>query len=124
ALLVPFDPARAGFADVRREVLERLPPPGDAPPPGEVVSIPTVYGGEHGPDLAALCAARGLTEEEAIALHAGREYTAFMLGFKPGFAYLGLVPEALATPRLSTPRVRVPAGPVGIAGRQTGANPA
>src|SRR5262249_5263331 len=59
----------------------------------------------------------------AIALHAGREYTAFMLGFKPGFAYLGLVPEALATPRLATPRVRVPAGSVGIAGRQTGVYP-
>jgi antagonist of KipI len=123
SLLVHFDPARAAFADVRRHVLEHLPPPGDAPPPGRVVSIPMVYGGEHGPDLAALCAARGLTQEEAIALHAGREYTAFMLGFKPGFAYLGLVAEPLAAPRLATPRVRVPAGSVGIAGRQTGVYP-
>jgi antagonist of KipI len=123
SLLVLFDRDRTSFEDVRAAVLERLPPPGHEPAPGPVKPIPTVYAGELGPDLAALAAARGLTEAEAIALHASSDYTAFMLGFVPGFAYLGLLPERLASPRLTTPRVRVPAGSVGIAGRQTGVYP-
>jgi KipI family sensor histidine kinase inhibitor len=123
SLLVFFDAERAAFEDVRAAVLDRMPPPGDEPAPGPVRRIPTVYGGEHGPDLARLAAARGLSEAEAIAIHASSDYTAFMLGFVPGFAYLGLLPEKLATPRLPTPRVRVPAGSVGVAGRQTGVYP-
>ena len=76
-----------------------------------------------GPDLAALARERGLSEADLVRLHAGGSYTAFMLGFTPGFAYLGLLPEALESPRLATPRVRVPAGSVALAGRQTGIYP-
>ena len=82
-----------------------------------------MYGGEGGPDLAALARERGLSERDLVRLHAGGTYTAFMLGFTPGFAYLGLLPEALESPRRATPRVRVPAGSVAVAGRQTGIYP-
>jgi biotin-dependent carboxylase-like uncharacterized protein len=85
--------------------------------------VPTLYGGDAGPDLAALARARGLEERALVQLHASCEYTAFMLGFKPGFAYLGLVPPQLECARHKTPRVRVPAGSVGLAGRQTGIYP-
>ena len=82
-----------------------------------------VYGGESGPDLAVLARERGLSERDLVRLHAGGPYVVFMLGFTPGFAYLGLLPEALECPRHATPRVRVPAGSVGVAGRQTGIYP-
>ena len=86
--------------------------------------VPVCYGGEHGPDLDELAAAAGLTVEEAIELHCAPLYRVFMIGFMPGFAYLGLVDDRLAAPRRAEPRVRVPAGSVGIAGRQTGIYPA
>ena len=82
-----------------------------------------VYGGESGPDLAELACERGLSERDLVRLHADGTYTAFMLGFTPGFAYLGLLPEALESPRRATPRVRVPAGSVAVAGRLTGIYP-
>jgi biotin-dependent carboxylase-like uncharacterized protein len=85
--------------------------------------VPVVYGGEGGPDLAPLARARSLPEAELVRLHAGAEYTAFMLGFTPGFPYLGLLPEALESARRPTPRVRVPAGSVAVAGRLTGVYP-
>lgn len=87
------------------------------------VTIPVLYGGEAGPDLPALAERAGLSVEEAIALHASVEYRVYMLGFSPGFPYLGMVPDAIAAPRLPEPRINVPAGSVGIAGRQTGIYP-
>jgi KipI family sensor histidine kinase inhibitor len=87
------------------------------------VEIPVCYGGEFGPDLAEVCTMRGMTEAQAIELHASVEYLVYFLGFVPGFAYLGELPEGLVTPRLATPRKRVPAGSVGIAGNQTGVYP-
>ena len=87
------------------------------------VDIPTRYGGVDGPDLAALAAAHGLTEREVIDLHASVDYEVLFLGFAPGFAYLGDVPAAIAMPRLATPRTRVPAGSVAIAGRQSAIYP-
>ena len=89
-----------------------------------LVRVPVCYGGEHGPDLDQIAAAAGLTVEEAIELHCAPIYRVFMIGFMPGFAYLGLVDDRLAAPRRAEPRVRVPAGSVGIAGRQTGIYPA
>jgi len=124
SLLVLFDPGRCGFEEVRDELLALTRTPVAPVAPGRLVEVPVVYGGEAGPDLAALAAARGLSEAEAVARHAGAEYTAFMLGFTPGFAYLGLLPEELEMPRHATPRVRVPAGSVATAGRQTGIYPA
>lgn len=87
------------------------------------LEIPVCYGGEYGPDLNDVSAMHGMTPTEAIELHASATYLVYFLGFVPGFAYLGEVPEALATPRLATPRRRVPPGSVGIAGSQTGVYP-
>lgn len=88
-----------------------------------VVTIPVCYGGAFGPDLENVCAHTGLSKEEVIARHTGRDTYCFMLGFTPGFAYLGGMDESLATPRLENPRTFIPAGSVGIAGKQTGIYP-
>jgi inhibitor of KinA len=87
------------------------------------VEIPVWYGGEAGPDLGSVAAAAGLDEQAVVDLHAEGDYVVFMLGFMPGFPYLGGLPARLATPRLPTPRTLVPAGSVGIAGAQTGIYP-
>lgn len=92
-------------------------------PKPRLVKIPVCYGGEFGPDLAEVCALRGLTAGQVIELHSSVEYLAYFLGFVPGFAYLGELPEALVTPRLAAPRRRVPAGSVGIAANHTGVYP-
>jgi KipI family sensor histidine kinase inhibitor len=123
SLLVLHDEASVRPAAVARELAARLGAEGAPPGPGQLHEVPTLYGGEAGPDLPALARERGLSEQEIVRLHASREYTAFMLGFKPGFAYLGLLPPALECARHGTPRVRVPAGSVGLAGRQTGIYP-
>jgi KipI family sensor histidine kinase inhibitor len=123
SLLVLYDPSAIRFAAARRLLIERAERATPSAEAGRVHEAPTVYGGEDGPDLAEVSRARGLAEGQVIALHAGRPYTAMMLGFTPGFAYLGLLDATLATPRRATPRVRVPAGSVGIAGRQTGIYP-
>jgi inhibitor of KinA len=81
------------------------------------------YGGELGPDLADVAAFGGISESAAVDLHLGMTYRVFMLGFMPGFAYLGIVDACIAAPRRETPRVRVPRGAVGIAGFQTGVHP-
>ncbi|MGE0043455.1 MAG: 5-oxoprolinase subunit PxpB [Vicinamibacterales bacterium] len=91
----------------------------DRPP----VEIPVHYGGEAGPDLELLAAHAGLSTAEVIERHAARLYRVYMLGFVPGFAYMGGVDPAIAAPRHRVPRERVPAGSVGIAGEQTGIYP-
>jgi inhibitor of KinA len=92
-------------------------------PDGTLHTIPVLYGGDWGPDLEDLAAFAGLLPAETITLHTSVRYRVYMLGFSPGFPYLGRVPEQLAMPRLSTPRTKVPAGSVGIADRQTGIYP-
>jgi inhibitor of KinA len=84
------------------------------------VRVPVCYAGEFGPDLADVAAFAAVSEAEAVRLHTSRIYRVFMLGFMPGFPYMGIVDQRIAAPRLSTPRVRVPVGSVGIAGMQTG----
>lgn len=88
------------------------------------VDVPVRYGGRHGPDLAAVAAHAGLSEEDVAAAHAAADYVVYFLGFQPGFAYMGGLPERLATPRRAEPRLAVPAGSVGIGGGQTGIYPA
>ena len=88
-----------------------------------VIEIPTVYGGEFGPDLGFVASHNNLSEEEVIAIHSGTDYLVYMLGFIPGFTYLGGMDLRIATPRLSSPRTLIPAGSVGIAGEQTGTYP-
>jgi len=85
-----------------------------------LVEIPVVYGGEYGPDLGALCEATGMSADDVIALHTGREYTVDMVGFTPGFAFIGGLDERLHVPRREEPRQRVEAGSVGVADGRTG----
>lgn len=85
-----------------------------------LITIPTRY---DGPDLAQVAADTGLSESEVIRRHSQIEYRVYLLGFAPGFAYLGELDPALVIPRRSTPRTRVPAGSVAIAGAQTGVYP-
>jgi len=88
-----------------------------------VVEVPTVYGGEFGPDLRFVASHNHLSEDEVISIHSGTDYLVYMLGFIPGFTYLGGMDPRIATPRLSSPRTLIPAGSVGIAGEQTGTYP-
>ena len=88
-----------------------------------VVEVPTVYGGEFGPDLRFVASHNHLSEDEVISIHSGTDYLVYMLGFIPGFSYLGGMDSRIATPRLSSPRTVIPAGSVGIAGEQTGTYP-
>jgi inhibitor of KinA len=90
---------------------------------GAAIDVPVCYGGDLGPDLADVARAAGCDEAEVIRLHASREYRVFVVGFVPGFAYMGPVDPRLALPRRSSPRTRVPAGSVAIAAGQTGIYP-
>jgi len=85
--------------------------------------IPVCYSTEYGPDLATVADAKGLTSEEVIHLHSGRDYTVYMIGFLPGFPYMGDLDPALHMPRRSEPRIRVPIGSVAITGMQTAIYP-
>ena len=87
------------------------------------VEVPVKYGGEHGPDLAAVADFATCSEGDVVRLHTSIVYRVYMLGFLPGFAYMGSVDARIAMPRLDTPRMRVEAGSVGIAGAQTGIYP-
>lgn len=121
SLLVMYDPQVSSAGAMRAALAEAVGAlvTADAPD-GRLVEIPVRYGGAWGPDLADVAAHCGMSADAVIELHAQPVYTVAMLGFAPGFAYLLGLPEALTTPRLATPRVRVPAGSVGIAGAQTG----
>jgi KipI family sensor histidine kinase inhibitor len=124
SLLVHYDPAVLDYAAARRWIEERASQLDSAPVSDpRRVDIPTVYGGKYGPDLAFLAEYHHIPVETAIQLHSSAVYTVYMMGFTPGFPYLGELPEGLATPRLESPRTRVPAGSVGIAGSQTGVYP-
>lgn len=124
-LLVHYDPLRLTAAEARATLaglLEDL-ATGEESQGGEVKTLPVWYDPAVGPELARLQARTGLTLDEVIALHTGQEYRVFALGFAPGFAFMGSVEARLETPRLATPRKRVPAGSVALAGRQTAAYP-
>jgi KipI family sensor histidine kinase inhibitor len=124
SLLVKFDAIRMGHDELGatlKKYLDRLEEV-TLPEPRQL-EIPVCYGGEYGPDLNDVAAMHGMTPAQAIELHSSAKYLVYFLGFVPGFAYLGELPEALVTPRLAAPRRRVPAGSVGIAGSQTGVYP-
>jgi inhibitor of KinA len=116
-----YDPLQVSYADLCQQIKPIADAPNDSrPSAARVVEIPVCYGGSDGPDLAFVAQRNGLTEDEAVALHVSGEYFLYMLGFAPGFPYLGGLSERIATPRRATPRTHVPAGSVGIAGNQTG----
>jgi len=124
SLLVCYDPAQIGFASMREYLAASLlSTQAQSTFTARVIEIPAKYGGEFAPDLAFITQWSGLTETQVIDLHASQIYRVYFIGFTPGFAYLGAVPAKIAAPRLATPRTRVPAGSIGIAGRQTGIYP-
>jgi inhibitor of KinA len=90
---------------------------------GRTVKIPVCYGGEWGPDLDYVASVNGLSPEEVIRIHSDGVYLVHMIGFAPGFPYLGGLPKKISTPRRDTPRLVIPRGSVGIAGNQTGVYP-
>ena len=125
SVAIYYDPLRtdsvALMTLIEREAGRSAP---ESPAASAPVRIPVCYGGELGPDLAGVAAFGLMAEEDVVRLHTAATYRVFMLGFVPGFAYLGIVDQRIAMPRHSTPRVRVPLGSVGIAGVQTGIYPA
>ena len=88
-----------------------------------LVEIPTLYNDEVGPDLSYVAEHNKISKEEVIKIHTGTDYLVYMLGFMPGFTYLGGMSEKIATPRLESPRLQIYPGSVGIAGKQTGMYP-
>jgi inhibitor of KinA len=92
-------------------------------PDSKIIPVPVLYGGEAGPDLNEVAERNGLTPEKVIEIHTSTDYLIYMLGFTPGFCYLGGMDECIATPRKAQPRLNIPAGSVGIADKQTGIYP-
>ena len=125
ALLVEYDAMLYSYSEICN-IIEPTFEEGMANTTNElvtVVEVPTVYGGEFGPDLSFVASHNHLSEDEVISIHSGTDYLVYMLGFIPGFTYLGGMDPRIATPRLSSPRTLIPAGSVGIAGEQTGTYP-
>ena len=131
SVVVHYDPARVPGASTRTpyermvEVLaaalaEARP---ESLAPTRVVEIPVCYGGVFGPDLGDVAQHNHLEPDEVVRMHSSAEYLVYMVGFMPGFAYLGGLPHGIATPRRPSPRTAVPAGTVGIGGQQTGVYP-
>lgn len=122
-LTLTFDPLQTEAADLEQVARRLWARPLRQRQAGRRVEIPVRYGGEDGPDLAAVATHCGLTPEEVVRRHTATDYVVYFIGFQPGFAYLGGLDEALHTPRRAEPRVTVPAGSVGIGGAQTGIYP-
>ncbi len=128
SLLVEYDVSEYPYADLQERVNDLIGTTtvsGGTEMSSEQAShqIPVAYGGDYGPDLENVAKHAGLTQEEVIAIHSDTDYRVFMLGFAPGFPYLGGMDSRIACPRLATPRTLVPAGAVGIAESQTGVYP-
>jgi inhibitor of KinA len=128
SITVHYDPAVVGtdapyerIVGELKEILADL--RAEALPPPRVVDIPVCYGGDLGPDLDDVASRHGLSADEVVSIHSSGDYLVYMVGFMPGFAYLGGLSDRIATPRRSSPRTAVPAGAVGIGGQQTGVYP-
>ena len=122
SVAIYFDPRRSDAATLTGRVSMAARETGTMSE-GPLVEVPVVYSGEHGPDLEGVAEWAGVAPADVIARHAAPTYRVFMLGFLPGFPYMGTVDPTIAAPRRATPRLRVPAGSVGIAGAQTGIYP-
>lgn len=121
---VVYNPLLINFEDVKKELAALLKKASEiTPSPPRTVEIPVCYGGDYGPDLEFVAQHNGLSTEEVIAIHTGTSYTVHMIGFAPGFPYLGGMSEKIAAPRRQSPRVSIPERSVGIAGNQTGVYP-
>ncbi len=124
SLLINYNPLVIGFDDIKERIgcIARMDTKVGSVSK-RVYEIPVLYGGKYGPDLPFIAKNAGLSEEEVIAIHSSKDYLIYMLGFLPGFTYLGGLDERIHTPRLQNPRVRIPEGSVGIGGSQTGIYP-
>ena len=124
SLLIYYDPLTISYSGLREklEALEENLNEASLDSP-QVVQIPTLYGGDHGPDLEFVAQNASISTGEVVDIHSGTDYLVYMMGFSPGFPYLGGLSEKLHTPRLQTPRTAIPAGSVGIAESQTGVYP-
>jgi KipI family sensor histidine kinase inhibitor len=123
-LLVHYAPLTTTYNQIKNLIKEKISQLDESTHrPSRRLEIPVLYGNASGPDLEPAAATLALSPSELIRLHSEREYTVYMMGFTPGFPYMGILNEKLILPRLSTPRTRVPAGSVAIAGSQTGIYP-
>ena len=122
SLMVEYDPGVILYGELVKQLqsLDNKMGKMTLPEP-HILVVPTLYGGEeYGPDMQTVMETNGLTEKEVIDIHSGMDYLVYMLGFTPGFSYLGGMDLRIETPRLKKPRVLIPGGSVGIAGKQTG----
>ncbi len=123
-VLVNYDPLKITYSQLATKLKDigkyidkiKLPPP-------EVIHVPVLYGGDYGLDLNYVAKHNGLTGDEVIDIHSSPNYLVYMIGFTPGFPYLGGMSKKIATPRLKVPREKIPGSSVGIAGNQTGIYP-
>ena len=123
-LLVQYDPLVLSFTQIKNILREKISQvEGNASRKPRQVEVPVRYGGEYGVDLESVARHLQMRAEEVIRIHTQRTYTVYMMGFTPGFPYMGKLDDALVMPRLETPRTHVPAGTVAIAGLQTGIYP-
>ena len=123
-LLVHYDPLILSFTQIKNILQEKISQvEGNASRKPRQVKVPVRYGGEYGVDLESVARHLQMRTEEVIRIHTQRTYTVYMMGFTPGFPYMGKLDDALVMPRLETPRTHVPAGTVAIAGLQTGIYP-
>lgn len=128
SVLIQYDPllvSQQDVVDALGEVADRLidAQTGEISRTPKIYELPVAYGGENGPDLSSVAENAGMPVDDVIRIHSSTAYRVYMLGFSPGFPYLGGMDERIACPRLKTPRTRVPAGSVGIAESQTGVYP-
>lgn len=123
SLAIYFDPTKTAREAVIQEARSAPAFSADCGTYGTEIEIPVCYGGEYGPDIANVAEHAGIAEEEVVLRHSAKPCHCYMIGFLPGFAYLGGMDESIATPRLANPRTVIKGGSVGIAGKQTGIYP-
>jgi len=124
SLMIHYNPLELPLQTLRSKLEKAILESANMPlPRSRRITVPVKYGGEYGPDLKDVAAHNKITPEDVIRIHSSIDYLVYMIGFTPGFPYLGEPPRSIACPRLTTPRVKVPAGSVGIAGTLTGIYP-
>lgn len=123
SLLIKYDPLKISYSELIEKINEELKQQKDLDMNPQIMEIPVKYGEDFGPDIEYVAKHNNLSVDEVIKIHTKSLYRIYMIGFTMGFAYLGGMSEKIETPRLEKPRTKIPAGSVGIAGKQTGIYP-